>query len=169
MMTNEVVTRLQVGQECQRQDLWRAEAVNTELLRWVVALEHGWDNPIVIPDSPKALPVRPLFVLGLGSVLIPIDDVDDERNQMIAKDQAQVEEERHRLMAEQVGEWGLEGEEFVNGESMGDVLCRVEARDEEVPRYPLVPSYDDPYVLDVQEWIDLDIDLLPDMSCEQYS
>ena len=40
-MMNEVVRRLQVGQECQRQDLRKAEAVNTELLRQVVALEYG--------------------------------------------------------------------------------------------------------------------------------
>ena len=30
-------------------------------------------------------------------------------------------------------------------------LRRVEERDAEVPRYPLVPGYDDPYVPDVQE------------------
>ena len=138
--------------ECQRQDLRRAEEVNTELLRRVAALEHGQDNPILILDSPEALPVRPPFVLGPGSVLIPIDDdVDDEQNQMITEDQARVEEERERLTAEQAGEWGLEGEEFVKGETMADVLCRVEARDAEVPRYPPVPGYDDPYVPDIQE------------------
>ena len=86
-MTNEAVCWLQVGQERQRADLRMAEAVNAELLRRVAALEHGRDNPIVIPDSPEALPVRPPFVLGPGSVLIPIDDdVDDERNQMIRMD-----------------------------------------------------------------------------------
>ena len=151
-MMNEAVTRLQVGQERQRQDLRKAEAVNVELLRRVAALEHGQDNLIVIPDSPKALPVRPPFVLGPGSVLIPIDDdVDDERNQMIAEDQARVVEERQRLTVEQAGEWGFEGEEYVEGETMDDVLWQVEARDQEVPRYPLVPGYDDPFVPDVQE------------------
>ena len=75
------------------------------MLRRVAALEHGRENPIVIPDSPEALPVRPPFVLGPGSVLIPIDDVDDERNQMIVEDQARVEEERQRLTVEQAGEW----------------------------------------------------------------
>ena len=100
VMMNEAVLRLQVGQEHQHQDLQRAEAINAELLRRVVALEHGWENLIVIPDSPEALPVRPPFMLGPGSVLIPIDnDVDDERNQMIAEDQARVEEERQRLTA----------------------------------------------------------------------
>ena len=150
-MMNEAVQRLQVGQERQRADLQMAEAVNAELLRRVVALEHGQDNLIMIPDSPEALPVWPPFVLGPGSILIPIDDVDDERNQMIAEDQAWVEEERQRLTAEQVGEWGLEGEEYVDGETMDDVLRQVEARDAEVPRYPPVPGYDDPYVPDVQE------------------
>ena len=151
-MTNEAVTRLQVSQERQCRDLWRAEEINAELLRRVTALEHGWDNPILIPDSPEALLVRPPFVLGPGSVLIPIDDdVDDERNQMIAEDQAQVEEEQQWLTAEQAGEWGIEGEEYVEGETMEDVLWRVEARDQEVPRYPPVPGYDDPFVPDIQE------------------
>ena len=151
-MTNEAVRRLQVGQERQRVDLWMVEAVNAKLLRRVAALEHGRDNPIVIPDSPEALPVRPPFVLGPGSVLIPIDDdVDDERNQMITEDQARVAE-RQRLTTEQAGEWeGLVGEEYEEGETMEDVLRRIEARDAEVPRYPLVLGYDDPYVPDVQE------------------
>ena len=93
-MTNKVVSRLQVWEERNRQDLRKAEAVNVELLCRVAALEHGWDNPILIPDSPEALPVHPPFVLGPGSILIPIDDdVDDERNQMIAEDQACVVEE----------------------------------------------------------------------------
>ena len=106
----------------------------------------------MIPDSPEALPVQPPFVLGPGSILIPInDDVNDERNQMIAEDQARVVEERQRLTVEQAGEWGFEGEEYVDGETMEDVLRRVEARDQEVPRYPPVLGYDDPYVLDVQE------------------
>ena len=128
-----------------------AEAVNAELLRWVAALEHGRENLIMVPDSPEALPVRPPFVLGPGSILIPIDDVDDEQNQMIAEDQARIVEGRLRMTAEQAGEWGLEGEEYEDGETMEDVLQRVEARDQEVPRYPPVPGYDDPYVPDVQE------------------
>ena len=123
-----------------------------ELLRQVAALEHGRDNPIVIPDSPEALLAWPPFVLGPGSVLIPIDDdVNDERNQMITEDQAWVEEAHQRLTAEQVGEWGIEGEEYEEGEMMEDVLQRVEAWDQEVPRYPPVPGYDDPYVPDIQE------------------
>ena len=54
--------------------------------------------------------------------------------------------------------WGLkarkaedDGEEYEEGETMEDILQRVEGRDGEVPRYPLVPGYDDPYVPDVQE------------------
>ena len=54
--------------------------------------------------------------------------------------------------AEQAGEWeGFVGEEYEDGETMEDILRRVEARDAEVPRYPPVPGYDDPYVPDVQE------------------
>ena len=49
-MTNEAVTRLQVCEEWNHRDLGRVEEVNAELLRWVSALEHGRDNPIVIPD-----------------------------------------------------------------------------------------------------------------------
>ena len=71
---------------------------------------------------------------------------------MIVEDQARMEEERQRLTAEQAGEWeGLVGEEYEDGETMEDVLRRVEARDAEVPRHPPVPGYDDPYVPDVQE------------------
>ena len=98
--------------------------------------------------------VQPPFVLGPGSVLIPIDDdVDDERNQMIAEDQAWLAEGRQRLTTEQAGaDWeGLVGEEYVEGETMEDILRQVEGRDAEVPRYPPVPGYDDPYVPDVQE------------------
>ena len=150
-MTNEAVTRLQVREERNRWDLQRAEEVNAELLWRVAALEHSQENPIVIPDSPEVLPVCPLFVLGPGSILIPIDDIDDEWNQMIAEDQVRIKEGRLWMMAEQAGEWGLEGEEYEEGETMEDVLQRVEAWDQEVPRYPPVPGYDDPYIPDVQE------------------
>ena len=78
--------------------------------------------------------------------------MDDECNQMIAEDQARVMEERQRLTTEQAGEReGLVGEEYEEGETMEDILRRVEGRDGEVPRYPPVPGYDDPYVPDVQE------------------
>ena len=70
-------------------------------------------------------------------------------------------------MVEQAGEWGVEGEEYEEGETILDVLCRVEAQDAEVPRYPPVPGYDNPYTPDVQEQIDLDINPLPDMSRER--
>ena len=54
-MTNKAVMRLQVREESNCQDLWRVEEVNAELLRWVVALEHSWGNPIEIPDSLEPL------------------------------------------------------------------------------------------------------------------
>ena len=114
-----------------------------------MALEHSWENLIVVPDSPEVLLVWPPFMLGPGSVSIPIDDVDDEQNQMIAEDQARIAEGRLWITVEQAGEWDLEGEEYEDGETMEDVLRRVEARDQEVPRYPPVLGYDDPYVPDV--------------------
>ena len=121
------------------------------MLQQVAALEHGQGNLLVIPDSSEALPVRPPFMLGPGSVLIPIDDINDERNQMIAEDQVRMAEGRLRMTVEQVGEWGVEGEEYEEGETMEDILHRVEAQDEEVPRYPPVLGYDDPFIPDVQE------------------
>ena len=67
-------------------DLCWVEALNSELLRWVVALEHGQENPIIILDSPEPILVPPL-VLGPGSVLVEIDGrVDDEAAQMIVED-----------------------------------------------------------------------------------
>ena len=132
-------------------EVQRSSETFREVLYAIVPASERRKNRGRTPDSPEALPVRPLFVLGPRSILIPIDDVDDERNQMIAEDQARVKEERQRLMAEQAGVWGLEGEEYVKGEMMEDVLRRVEAQDQEVPRYPPVPGYDDPYVPDVQE------------------
>ena len=66
------------------------EALNSELLRQVVALEHGQGNLIIIPDSPELIPVPSPGGLGPGSMLVEIDDgVDDEWAQAIAEDQAE--------------------------------------------------------------------------------
>ena len=55
------------------------EALNSELLRQVAALEHGQRNPIIISNSPEPVLVPPPGGLGPGSVLVEINnEVDDE-------------------------------------------------------------------------------------------
>ena len=147
-MMNQVVEWLLIHNESYHRDLHRVEEVNVGLLRRVVALEHGQGNPILVLDSPELVPVPLLGGLGLGSVLILIDDVDDDWNQALAEDQAEVAGQR--MIGEEGREWGIVGEEYADGEDVGDVLHRIEAQDQEVPRYPLVPGYDDPYIPDVQ-------------------
>ena len=126
------------------------ERLNSELLVQVAALKHGRGNLIRI-NSPELIPVPPLGGLGPGSVLVEIvDDVDDERNQAIAEDQVEGVV-RRRVTIEERGVFRIVGEEYEDGEDVEDVLCRVEARDREIPRYPQVPDYDDPnYIPDVQ-------------------
>ena len=41
MMTENAVGRLSIANESYHQDLHQVERLNSELLRWVVALEHG--------------------------------------------------------------------------------------------------------------------------------
>ena len=147
-ITNQTVERLLIYNESYRQNLCRVEEVNVGLLRRVVALEHGWGNPILVLDSSEPVPVPPPAGLGLGSVLVLINDVDDDWNQAITEDQ--VEAVGRRVIGEEGREWGIIGEEYEDGEDVGDVLCRIEARDWEIPRYPPVPGYNDPYIPDVQ-------------------
>ena len=150
-MMNQAVKRLMIHMESYRQDLHRVEGINAELLRWVLALEHGWGNPIVIPDSPEPVPVPPPRILGPGSVLVEINNgVNDEQNQAVAEDQVE-EVVRWRVTIEEGGVFGIAREEYEDGEDIMDVLRRVEAQDNEIPRYPPVPGYDDPYIPDVQQ------------------
>ena len=81
-----------------------------------------------------------------------IDDrVDDERAQAIMEDQAEGVVWR-QVMIEEGGAFGITGEEFEDGEDIEDVLHRVVAQDQEIPRYLLAPGYDDPnYIPDVQQ------------------
>ena len=139
-----------IALESYRQDLRRVERLNTELLVRVAALEHGRDNPIKI-DSLEPLPMPPPGGLGPGSVLVEIvDDMDDEWNQAITEDQA--EGVVRRVTIEEGGVFRIVGEEYGDGEDVEDVLRWIEARDREIPRYPPVPSYDDPnYIPDVQQ------------------
>ena len=83
--------------------------------------------------------------------MVEIDDgVNDEQNQVIAEDQAEGVGQ-WRVIGEEGRDLGIVGEEYVVGEDVGDVLHRIEARDQEVLRYPPVLGYDDPYVPNVQE------------------
>ena len=77
-----------------------------------------------------------------------INDVDDNWNQVITEDQA--EGVGRRIVGEEGREWGIIGEVYVEEEDVGDVLHRIEAWDQEVPRYPPVLGYDNPYVPDIQ-------------------
>ena len=147
MMTENAVGRLSVANESYCWDLRRVEWLNSELLVWVVALEATWDYPIIIPDSPPPIPI----LAPGGNLLVEIDDgVDDEWAQAIAEDQAEGVV-RRRVMIEEGGVFRIAGEEYEDGEDIMDVLHRVEAWDQEIPRYPPVPGYDNPYIPDVQQ------------------
>ena len=126
------------------------ERLNSELLRQVVALEHGQENLILIPDSPEPIPVPPPGGLSPGSVLVEIDNgVDDEQAQVIREDQAEGVV-RRQVTIEEGGVFGVVGEFYKEGEDIMDVLRRVEADEAKVPRYQPPPTYDDNYVLDHQ-------------------
>ena len=140
-----------IQNEFYHQDLHWVEAINANLMRQMVALEHGWGNPIIVPDSPKPVPVPPPCGLGPGSVLVEIDDgVDDEWNQAIAEDQAEGVV-RRRVTIEEGNVLGIVREEFEEGETVLDILHQVDAQDQEISRYPPVPGYDNPYIPDIQE------------------
>ena len=49
-------------------DLRQVEVINADLMRRMAALEHGWGNLILIPDSPEPVLVPPPGGLGPGSV-----------------------------------------------------------------------------------------------------
>ena len=123
------------------------ERLNSELLVQVTVLEETWDHPIIIPDNPPPIPIP----APGGNLLVEIDDrTNDAAVQVIAEDQA--EGRVRRVMRAEGGVFGIKGEEYVEGEDMMDVLHQVEAWDQEIPRYPPVPGYDDPnYIPDVQE------------------
>ena len=58
---------------------------------------------------------------------------------------------RRRVTIEEDGVFGIVREEYKDRENIEDVIRQVEVWDREVPRYPPVPGYDDPYVPDVQQ------------------
>ena len=152
MMMDHAVCHHDITLESYRQDLRWVERLNRELLRQVAALEHGWGNLIIIPDSPELVLVPPPGGLSLESVLVGIDDgVDDEQVQVIMEDQVEGVV-RRRVMIEEGGVFRITGEEYEDGEDLEDVLRRVEAWDWEILRYPLALDYNDPnFIPDVQQ------------------
>ena len=68
----------------------------------------------------------------------------------MAEDQA--EGVVRRVTIEEGRVFGIVGEEYEDGEDITDVLCRVEAWDQEIPRYPPVPGYNNPFIPDIQQW-----------------
>ena len=141
-----------VRSESYCQDLCQVEALNSELLRRVAALEHGQGNLIIVLDSPELVPVPPPGGLSLGSVLVEINNgVDNKQNQAIAEDQAEGVV-RQRVTIEEGGVFGVAGELYEEGEDIMDVLQWVEAQDQEIPRYLPALGYDDlNYIPDVQQ------------------
>ena len=75
---------------------------------------------------------------------------NDAAAQVITEDQAEGVV-RRRVIIEEGGIFGVAGEEYEDGEDIEDVLRRVEAQDREIPRYPPVLGYDDPFIPDVQQ------------------
>ena len=76
--------------------------------------------------------------------------MDDEQNQAIMEDQAEGVV-RRRVMIKEGGVFRIVRELYEDGEDIMDILRRVEAWDQEIPRYPPAPRYDDlNYIPDVQ-------------------
>lgn len=82
-----------------------------------------------------------------GNLLVEIQDgTDDEVNQVVAENLAEGEGWLEGAEAEELG---LLGEVFQDGETILDVLWRVNARENEIPCYPNLPNYYDPgYISD---------------------
>jgi len=124
--------------EARRKDheIDRLRGLVDELLNRVTALEGRQDNPIEIPDSPVPLPVR--IQIDDAHRLVPIEELvpDSEGEEDGGVDLEEVFQVRP-------------GEEYVDGETILDVLRRRNAREEEVPEYVAPPDYNDPgYVSD---------------------
>ena len=110
-----------IALEAYHWDLRQVERLNGELLVWVAALEHGQGNPIRI-DNPELLPMPPPGGLGLGSMLVEINDgVDDEWNQVVMEDQVEGVV-RRRVTIEEGGVFGVVGELYEEGEDIMDIL-----------------------------------------------
>jgi len=105
-----------------------------ELLNRVTALEGCQDNLIEIPDSP--VPLLVWIHIDDAHRLIPIEELVPDSE---GDDGVDLEEVF----------WVMPGEEYVDGETILDVLRRRNARAKEVPEYVDPPAYNDPgYVSD---------------------
>ena len=71
-----------------------------------------------------------------------IDGTDNDVVQAVAEDQVKVVVVNW-MAGKEVRVLGVEGEIFKEGEDMLDILCRVVARDQEIPRYLNPLRYDD--------------------------
>jgi len=107
-----------------------------QLLTRVTVLEGRRDSPIEILESPVALPVR--ILPGDVHRLVPIEDLAPEEE----------EEEDLGVDLDKVFRV-LPGEEYVDGETILDVLRRRNQRENVVSEYEEPPEYNDPgYVSD---------------------
>ena len=141
-MTDQTCWDLQITNQVLNWDVSQLERLVDELLVRVTVLEGTQGNLIKIPDSLALIPIP----LPESNLLVKIvDGIDDDMAQVIVEDQAGVSVTEGRA-------FGIDGEIFEEGEDMYDVLWQVVARDQEIPRYPKVPGYDDlNYIPDRQE------------------
>jgi len=94
-----------------------------QLLTWVTVLEGRRDSPIELPDSPMALPV---WILPPAEYrLVPIKDLGEEE-----EDEGVDLDEVFRVRP---------GEEYMDGETILDVLWRRNQRENTVPEYEEPP------------------------------
>ena len=113
-MMEHMVGRLSVANEVQR---W----LINELLIQVMVLEGTREDLILIPNSPALIPIPPSG-LGLGSILVEIEDgTDDAAVQAIAEDQAEGVVRRWVMIKEE-GVFGVTGEVYKEGEDIIDIL-----------------------------------------------
>ena len=119
-------------------DVWRKteqidrlQILVDELLTRITVLEGRVDHPIEIPDSPVPLPVR--IIVDNAHHLVPIEELvlDSEGEEELGVDLEEVFQVRP-------------GEEYVDGETILDVLRRRNVWAEEVPEYEDPLEYHDP-------------------------
>jgi len=108
----------------------RLQTLVDKLLTRITVLEGRAEHPIEILDSPAPLPIW--IMVDDAHRLVPIEElVPDSEGE---EDQGVDLEEVFRVMP---------GEEYVDGETILDVLQRRNARAEEVPEYVDPPAYND--------------------------